>query len=173
MLVISNNSPLRYLVLLDCIHLLPALFARVMIPTEVQAELQRRRTPVVVRAWIAHPPAWLDIRQVSGTVDADLLHLDGGEQEAILLAQMVHADLVLLDDRKARDAATRRALRVMGTVGVLEQAAIRRLIDLPEVCARLLTTNFRIHDSIIQSALARDAARKAAAQEPPPATQGP
>jgi uncharacterized protein len=106
----------------------------------------------------------VDIRQVSGPVDADLLHLDGGEQEAIRLAQMVHADVVLLDDRKARDAATRRGLRVMGTVGVLEQAARRGLIDLPAVCARLRTTNFRIHDSIMQSALARDAARKAAAQ---------
>jgi len=173
MRVIADNSPLRYLLLLDCISLLPTLFARVMIPTEVQAELQRRRTPEVVRAWIAHPPAWLDIRPVSGTVDTDLLHLDGGEQAAIRLAQMVSADVVLLDDRKARDAATRRALRVMGTVGVLEQAAIRGLIDLPDVCARLRTTNFRIHDSIMQSALARDAARKAAAREPPPAPQPP
>jgi predicted nucleic acid-binding protein len=87
---------------------------------------------------------------------------DGGEQEAILLAQELHADLVLLDDREARKAAIRRALRVMGTVGVLEQAAIHELIDLPEVCARLLTTNFRIKDSIIHNVLARDAARKAA-----------
>jgi predicted nucleic acid-binding protein len=173
MRVIANNSPLRYLLLLDCISLLPALFVRVMIPTEVQAELQHHRTPGMVRAWIAHPPAWLEIRPVSGTVDADLLHLDGGEQAAIRLAQRVSADVVLLDDRKARDAATRRALRVMGTIGILEQAAIRGLIDLPDVCARLRTTNFRIHDSIIQSALARDAARKAAAQEPPPAPEHP
>ena len=122
MLVISNNSPIRYLILLDCIHLLPVLFSRVTIPTEVQAELQHPRTPAVVRAWIAAPPAWVDIRQVSGTLEADLLPLDGGEQEAILLAQELHADLVLLDDREARKAAIRRALRVMGTIGVLEQA---------------------------------------------------
>ena len=81
--------------------------------------------------------------------------------------------VALLDDRKARDAATRRALRVMGTVGILEQAAIRGLLDLPDVCARLRATNFRIHDAILQSALARDAARKAAAREPPPAPQPP
>ena len=167
MQVIANNSPLRYLLLLGCIHLLPTLFVRVMIPTEVQAELQHRRTPGIVQAWIAHPPTWVDIRQVSGTVDADLLHLDGGEQAAIRLAHMVSADVVLLDDRKARDAAIRRGLRVLGTVGVLEQAASRGLIDLPAVCARLRTTNFRIHDAILQSALARDAARKAAAQAPP------
>jgi predicted nucleic acid-binding protein len=79
MLVISNNSPIRYLILLDCIHLLPVLFSRVTIPTEVQAELQHPRTPAVVRAWIANPPAWVDIRPVSGTPDADLLPLDDGK----------------------------------------------------------------------------------------------
>jgi predicted nucleic acid-binding protein len=116
MLVVSNNSPLRYLVLLDCVHLLPALFARVTIPMEVQAELQHYRTPAVVRTWIAHPPVWLDMRQVSGILEADLLPLDSGEQEAILLAQELQAHLVLLDDREARKAAIRRALRVMGTI---------------------------------------------------------
>ena len=100
--------------------------------------------PVNVSPTGDHRANWVDIRQVSGTLEADLLPLDGGEQEAILLAQELHADLVLLDDREARKAAIRRALRVMGTVGVLEQAAIHELIDLPEVCARLLTTDFRI-----------------------------
>ena len=57
------------------------------------------------------------------------------------------------------------------TVGVLEQAAIHELIDLPEVCARLLTTNFRIKDYIIHNVLARDAARKAAAHAQPPEPQ--
>ena len=118
-----------------------------------------------------HPPAWVDIRQVSGTPEADILPLDGGEQEAILLAQELHADLVLLDDREARKAALSRASRVMGTVGVLEQAAIHELIDLPGVCARLLTTNFRIKDSIIHNVLARDAARKAAAHAQSPEPQ--
>ena len=46
MLVISDNSPLRYLVFLDCIHLLPALFSRVTIPAEVQAESDTPAKPV-------------------------------------------------------------------------------------------------------------------------------
>jgi hypothetical protein len=47
----------------------------------------------------------------------------------------------------------------MGTVGVLEQAAIRGLVGLPEVLTRLVTTNFRILPSIITEVLARDAER--------------
>jgi predicted nucleic acid-binding protein len=48
----------------------------------------------------------------------------------------------------------------MGTVGILEQAASRGLVDLPEVLTRLLTTNFRILHTIINDALTRDAERK-------------
>jgi predicted nucleic acid-binding protein len=112
------------------------------------------------------------LNQASGTLEADLLPLDGGAQEAILLAQELPADLVLLDDRKARKAVTRRAVRMMGTAGMLEQASIHELIDLSEVCARLLTTNFRIKDYIIPNVLARDTARKAATQAQPPKPQG-
>ncbi len=47
-----------------------------------------------------------------------------------------------------------------GTLGVLERAAIRRLIDLPRVLARLQTTTFRARAALFQELLARDAARK-------------
>jgi predicted nucleic acid-binding protein len=72
---------------------------------------------------------------------------------------------VLVDDGKARDLALARGLRAMGTVGVLEQAAIQGLIDLPEMMARLLTTNFRILLSIINEILAREAERRGAARQ--------
>ena len=68
--------------------------------------------------------------------------------------------IVLVDDGKDRDLAMARGLRAMGTVGVLDQAAIQGLVDLPEVLGRLLTTNFRILHSIINEVLARDAERK-------------
>ena len=91
MLVISDHSPISYLVLLDCVHVLPALFTRVMIPSAVRAELQHPNTPAVVRTWMAQPPAWLDIRQVNGTPEADVVNLDVGEQAVIRLAQTLHA----------------------------------------------------------------------------------
>jgi predicted nucleic acid-binding protein len=53
----------------------------------------------------------------------------------------------------------------MGTVGVLEQAAIQGLFDLPEMVARLSTTNFRILLSIINEILAREAERRGAARQ--------
>jgi len=50
---------------------------------------------------------------------------------------------------------------------VFVRAAELGLIDLQEVFRRLLITSFRIDERILRDALARDAARKAAA--PPPA----
>ena len=160
MLVVSDNSPVRYLRLLDCAHVLPILFGQILIPGAVVEGLQRPNTPAVVRTWLADPPVWLEVRPIVGRPDAVLATLEAGEQEAIVLAQELHANILLVDDGKARDLAIQQGLRVMGTVGVLEQAAAKGIVDLPEVFARLLTTNFRILRVIIDDALARDADRK-------------
>ncbi len=69
--------------------------------------------------------------------------LGDGEREAIVLAQELHADIVLIDEGDGRREAQRRALTMTGTLGVLERAAIRGLIDLPRVLARLQSTTFR------------------------------
>jgi predicted nucleic acid-binding protein len=66
-----------------------------------------------------------------------------------------------MDDPEGREEATRRALRTTGTLGVLEQAAIEGLLDLPSVLTQLLTTtSFRARAELIQDLLARDVARK-------------
>lgn len=38
-LVVADTTPLRYLVEIDCQHILPALFERVLIPAAVLGEL--------------------------------------------------------------------------------------------------------------------------------------
>ena len=165
MLVVSDSSPVRYLRVLACDHVLPVLFGRILIPRAVLRELQHPHTPAVVRTWMAEPPTWLEIHPIVGPPDAGLARLEAGEQEAIVLAQDLQADIVLVDDGKARDLAIARGLRAMGTVGVLEQAAIQGLLNLPEMLGRLLTTNFRILPSLINEVLARDAERQQRASQ--------
>jgi len=45
MIVVSDTSPLNYLVLINEIDLLPKLFGNVIIPEAVLAELSQRGTP--------------------------------------------------------------------------------------------------------------------------------
>jgi len=49
--VVADASPLRYLILIGHIDLLPTLFTQIIIPHAVLGELQRAQTPPVVRRW--------------------------------------------------------------------------------------------------------------------------
>jgi predicted nucleic acid-binding protein len=86
-LVVADSSPLNYLVWIEQVEILPALFERIFVPEVVQNELRHSEAPESVRRWIAAPPSWLEVvpeEHESG--DPDLLRLDDGERAAILLA---------------------------------------------------------------------------------------
>jgi predicted nucleic acid-binding protein len=165
MLVVSDASSLRYLILLGAAEALPNLFARVVAPPEVIAELSRPKTPEAVRAWVAARPAWLEVKGPSRTMIAKGLGL--GEREALSLALEIRAEAVLLDDRDAAKEAKARGLTVLGTLALLDEAACRGLIaDLHATLDRLVKqTNFRVNpttDSIMSDMLRRDLSRKQA-----------
>jgi hypothetical protein len=84
--VVSDNSPLSYLIQIKCDHCLPALYERILIPEAVLRELHDPRTPEVVRAWLSRPPAWLVVREVRVAPDLEFDELDAGERNAIQLA---------------------------------------------------------------------------------------
>jgi predicted nucleic acid-binding protein len=141
--------------------LLPTLYGRVVIPPAVSGVLLRSATPEVVRQWLAHPPGWLTVRAPQHTLGAGQFpKLGAGEREAIPLAQELHASFLVIDDHDGREEAARRTIEMIGTVGVLEAAATRGLIDLPPVLAQLQATTFHGAPRLFAKALARDAARK-------------
>jgi len=155
MIVVADTTPLNYLVLIGEAAVLQELYERVVIPPAVRDELQRAATPIVVREWLAQPPAWLEVQPVAVTPDALLEALDAGEREALALAEQLHADLLLMDERLGRREASRRNLRVIGTLGVLAQAAEQGLIVLPQAVDRLRQTNFHVAPELLQALLNR------------------
>ena len=102
-LVVSDSSPLNFLIRLGCVDVLPTLFRRVLIPTKVEEELTRSATPPEVRDFLASRPPWLEVRAPARL--ERMPKLDPGEEAAISLAEEVRADVVLLDDADARKAA--------------------------------------------------------------------
>jgi predicted nucleic acid-binding protein len=59
--VISDTSPINYLVLIGQIDLLPALYQSVLIPDVVLSELLDEGSPTVVAAWASMLPAWAEV----------------------------------------------------------------------------------------------------------------
>lgn len=150
MIVVSDTSPINYLVLIEFGDLLPKLFDRILIPEAVQRELQADGTPEQVRQFIAATPDWLEVRSAP-EIPATLLHLDSGEREAIALALAVGAESVLVDERKGRHAAGEHGLRAYGTLGVVGIAAERKLVELEDAIDRLEKTNFRASARLLRS----------------------
>jgi predicted nucleic acid-binding protein len=94
------------------------------------------------------------------TDDPALERLDEGERAAIELAIRIGADLILMDDRDGVTAARDRGFAVTGTLGILDLAARRDLIQLDEALARLRATSFRCRPEFMEALLAQHAARR-------------
>jgi predicted nucleic acid-binding protein len=160
MVVIADTTPINYLVLTGQQDLLPTLFGRLVIPDAVLRELRAAATPQVVREWMRNPPEWLEIRTTTGTPDQTLSHLERGERQAIQLAEELSAELLLVDEKAARREAAKRNLRTTGTLGVLDLAADKGLVDFAQTLQLLKETSFYISPSVERYFLERDARRK-------------
>ncbi len=124
-----------------------------MIPQAVFNELHAAGAAETVRDWAQNLPVWVEVRQTHLTSNASLNILDAGEREAILLARELVADLLLIDDRQARQAAVNLGVAITGTIGILDKAAQTGLIDLRTVIEKLRKTNFHIAEDLIQRLL--------------------
>lgn len=149
-LVIADTGPVNYLILIGHIDLLPRLFQRVILPTAVKDELDDINAPGAVRAWMGSPPAWLEILDLRGPAPATL---DEGEAAVIALAVFLHADMVLMDERKGVKYARNQGLRVTGTLGLLDFAAQAGFVDFTEAVRRLRLTTFRSPEVLLEAML--------------------
>lgn len=131
MKAVSNSSVLIALSAIGQLSLLKCRFPEgILIPEAVWCE--------VVEAGSDRPGAeevrtasWIQRRVVRDQDFVKLLcaQLDMGEAEAIVLARQEKANIVLLDEKEARQAARRLGMHVLGTVGLLIWARRRGLIS--------------------------------------------
>lgn len=150
--VVSDATPVRYLTEIRAVQILPYLFEKVFIPDAVFRELTHRRTPKMVHDFIISSPEWLEVQTVRST-DQSLSALDPGEQEAILLADEIQAEAVLLDEKAARNAAEQRGIRCIGTLRILSDGAKQGQISIHEAINRLRQTTFRAKPALFEQAI--------------------
>jgi predicted nucleic acid-binding protein len=144
MIVVADTSPINYLLQIEQIHLLPMLYGAVLLPSGVWEELTEIGAPRSVEAWARNLPAWVEVRTAQTQLGPELSALGKGEAQAIHIASELHADWLLIDERRGRQEAESRGLTVTGTLGVLAESGRLHLVD-PEAAYRRLVseTNFR------------------------------
>lgn len=145
MMVVSNTSPLRYLIAAGHADLLSRLFGTIFIPGAVEREICHPHAPLSVRRWMARHPSWLQTREVRSEPDAESIQqLDPGEAEAIQLAQELRADALIMDERRGRQLAAGRGITVIGALGILREFFRREFIANPlALAADLRSLGFR------------------------------
>jgi uncharacterized protein len=152
-IVVADASPLRYLILIEHAHVLPALYGQVLVPPAVVTELTRHRTPDLVKNWLENKPDWLRVQAPTHPPARVREDLGEGEREAIELALEMAADALLVDDRDARHEAQKHGVSVLGTLRVLADASQHGFADLAVAFGRLRQTNFRANDQLLEQLL--------------------
>ncbi len=161
MIIVSDTTPLRYLIELEAADILLTLFGQVIIPQRVFSELQDFGTPQIVRDWMQASPDWLIVRQADLSLFTPQVKIEDGEREAIALALALGADALLCDDGKAIKEAARLRLPVIRLFSVLDKAAAAGLLDLAEAVVRLRRTTFHLPpDELVDTLLERDRQRR-------------
>ncbi len=112
MKIVLNTSPIIFLSKVDSLKLLADVSDDIYTPAAVINELHEYT-----------PPSFIKVATLSDIgaayVQGALGRLHQGELEAIILAQEIAADYVVLDDLLARRKAHYLAVDVIGTVGLL------------------------------------------------------
>jgi predicted nucleic acid-binding protein len=162
MKAVSNTTPLRYLIAIEQEHILGQLFEKVFVPVAVHEELTDSRTPETVRSRVLSMPPWFEVRTVQETQTTTFpVTLHRGERQAILLAEALRADVLLVDEQIGRTIALSRNLPISGTLGVLERADKMGFVgDFPQVLQRLKASGFFITVALEQQLLERHRTRR-------------
>lgn len=154
-LVVCDTGPINYLIQIEAIEVLPRLFDRILIPPSVHLELTSAAAPKIVQTWTRQLPSWGSVRNVDCILQETFPGLSPADVEVLSLAKEAGA-AVVIDDLAARRAARVLMIPLVGTLGILELAAMKGLISLPDALARLRSTNIHLAQHLYDEILRRN-----------------
>jgi uncharacterized protein len=158
-IVVSDSSPLITLARAQQLDLLREFYGQVAIPREVHEEVTVAGAGLPGAEEVQRA-SWIQVQptpsEPSAAVKASCSGLGVGERSAIYLASSLSADLVLIDEERARRAAKNVDLSVAGSIAILERGArLKRVADLRVVYLRLLDQGIRFDYNLLEASLAR------------------
>ena len=153
--LVCDTGPINYLIQIDAINVLTELFRPILAPLSVHQELSASAAPSKVRAWTAQTPPWFELQDPPQSLTTNFPGLSATDLQVLSLASELKS-AVLIDDRAARIAARQLSLPILGTLGILELASAKHLINLPDAIDRLKRTNIRIAPELYNHILHRN-----------------
>jgi predicted nucleic acid-binding protein len=163
-IVVSDSSPLITLARAEQLDLLPGFFEQVAVPREVYEEVAVAGSGLPGADEVRRA-SWIHVKtdplQLSAEAMTPCAGLGAGERSAIYLALSLGADIILIDEERARRAAKAVGLSVAGSIAVLERGArLKKVADLRAVYQTLLEQGIRfdrrlLNDSLVRLGLAK------------------
>jgi hypothetical protein len=128
-IVVSNTTPLITLLGIGQLDLLQRIYQRIIIPEAVYIEIEEGKDKAFYADLKQYD--WIQIVQVQNQSLLPHLQtiLDKGEAEVIALAEELTVDIILLDERLARNYAKIQGFTCVGSFGVLLKAKDMGLIQ--------------------------------------------
>ncbi len=155
MIVVSDATPLIALAKIHHLLLLRELFGILYVPQAVFDEVTAS-APTRPGANAVRRADWILVRIPVDKSKVAYLRadLDPGEAEALVLAEELHADWVLIDEIKARLAAENLGIKYIGTVGLLLLAKQRGYVSaIKPLLDTLRSRKFYLSDRVYQGVL--------------------
>lgn len=156
MIVVSDTTPVISLMKAGQLELLRQLFGVVYIPEAVYQELTNNEA-FSEETRMVQECEFLYVQKVdngkSVTILQNFIGLDAGESEAIILADEMNSDVLLMDERKGRQVAKKLGIRITGTIGILTQAFDEGMLtknDVERCIERLKESGIRISEKLYQ-----------------------
>lgn len=156
MIVVSNTTPLIGLASIGQFGLLEQLFGVIYIPEAVFDEVVVAGRDFGGAKREVSTAVWIKTIPINNRLAVDVLldDLDLGEAEAIVLAQELDADWVLMDEKKARRKLNQLKMPKIGTLGILLKAKQIGLITTIRPELEILRENgFSISQPVIDTIL--------------------
>ena len=151
MVIVADSSALIALATCEALFVLDALSSRVRVPPAVAEEVSVRGKPQARRLRVYVEDKITPVRAPFSQKESGL---GRGEIAAMALCEQVQADVLLVDDSRARHAAQQRNITVVGSLGLLLRAKEKGVLDrLVPFMDRLRSSDLYISEAVIEGVL--------------------
>ena len=129
--IISDTSPVANLLIIDKLDVLYKTVGEIIIPPKVYIEITALKKYGVDTDPLDNL-SWISVKEPQNVklVGQYLSVLDEGESEAIVLAQELHADWLIMDEKIGRKFAEQLKIKTIGLLGILIKAKNEGVLNL-------------------------------------------